>query len=71
MTATKERPCPNCAAERRARITLGGEKARLRWELQKARNRMREIAQQTAALGTTLEAELMKFRTSDEPDAPI
>jgi len=68
MLAVKERPCPKCAAERRARITLDGQKARLRWDLQKARNRMREIAQQTSALASTIEAELMKVPTSENPD---
>ena len=67
MTALREKPCPRCAAERRARIAVGGEKARLRWDLQKARNRMREIAQQTAALATTLDHELTKANASHDP----
>ena len=68
MRRLKAAPCQKCASERRARIALGGDKARLRWDLQKARNRMREIAQQTAALASTLEAELMKVPTSEDPD---
>jgi len=67
MRTLKAAPCQKCAAERQARIALGGDKARLRWDLQKARNRMREIAQQTAALATTLDHELTKANTSHDP----
>ena len=71
MSAVKERPCPNCAAERRVRIALDGERARLRWDLQKARNRVREIGQQTAALAITMDAELARASAEQGHDPAI
>ncbi len=57
--------CPECAAERQARIALNGEVARVCWALKKARNRLKEIAQQTAALVGTLEVELRKAEAAE------
>jgi len=52
--------CEKCALERRARTALTGDRARLRFALQKARNRLQRSAQESAALAASLDHELMK-----------
>ena len=60
MPRTRVVGCERCAVERQARIALTGERARLRWALQKARNRLQQLAQESAALATSVQQELMK-----------
>ena len=57
-------PCTACP-ERQRRIRVESEEAGLRWVIQKLRNRLRELSQQTQALALTADEGLMKPRFED------
>ena len=60
MPRTRVVGCERCTLERQARIALTGDRARLQWALKRARNRLLQLAQESAALAASVEHELMR-----------